>query len=127
MIHPSASRRRPFESLANNSAEMEGLLQAERDATSVLLNDWTTAAGITAGRLFRSVSSAGKVWGEAVTEKLVWHVVKEFAPKIGVSKLAPHFTAITRSIPFQLKRKGELVKSLRVWQLEGWKGSWPSK
>ena len=27
--------------------------------------------------------------GEAVTEKLVWHVVKEFAAKIGVTKLAP--------------------------------------
>ena len=25
-----------------------------------------------------------------MTEKLVWHVVKEFATKIGVSKLAPH-------------------------------------
>ena len=25
-----------------------------------------------------------------MTEKLVWHVVKEFANKIGVSKLAPH-------------------------------------
>jgi len=25
-----------------------------------------------------------------VTEKLVWHVVKEFAVEIGVSKLAPH-------------------------------------
>ena len=36
------------------------------------------------------VSSAGKVWGEAVTEKLVWHVVKEFAAKTGVSKLTPH-------------------------------------
>jgi len=36
------------------------------------------------------VSSAGGVWGEGVTEKLVWHVVKEFASKIGVSKLAPH-------------------------------------
>ena len=55
-----------------------------------LLNDWTTAAGIKAGSLFRRVSSAGRVWGKAVTEKLVWHVVKEFAAKIGVSKLAPH-------------------------------------
>jgi site-specific recombinase XerD len=36
------------------------------------------------------LASAGKVWGERVTEKLVWHVVKEFAVKIGVSKLAPH-------------------------------------
>src|SRR5277367_1458393 len=48
------------------------------------------AAGITSGNLFRRVSSAGRVWGEAVTEKLVWHVVKEFAAKTGVSKLAPH-------------------------------------
>ena len=46
--------------------------------------------GIDAGRLFRRVSSAGRAWGEAVTEKLVWHVVKEFAAKIGVNKLAPH-------------------------------------
>lgn len=55
-----------------------------------LLNEWTRAAGIEAGRLFRRVSSAGRAWGEDVTEKLVWHVVKEFAAKIGVSKLAPH-------------------------------------
>src|ERR1035437_7856894 len=55
-----------------------------------LLDDWTRAAGISTGGLFRRVSSAGRVWGEAVTEKLVWHVVKEFAAKIGVSKLAPH-------------------------------------
>lgn len=55
-----------------------------------LLNDWTAAATINTGSLFRRVSSAGRVWGETVTEKLVWHVVKEFAAKIGVSKLAPH-------------------------------------
>src|SRR5437667_1334003 len=55
-----------------------------------LLDDWMTAASINTGNLFRRVSSAGRVWGEAVTEKLVWHVVKEFAAKIGVSKLAPH-------------------------------------
>ena len=55
-----------------------------------LLDDWLTAAGITSGSLFRRVSSAGKIWGEGVTEKLVWHVVKEFAAKIGVGKLAPH-------------------------------------
>ena len=51
------------------------------DWVTGLLNDWTTAAGIKSGSLFRRVSSAGKVWGEAVTEKLVWHVVKEFAAK----------------------------------------------
>ena len=55
-----------------------------------LVDEWTKAAGIEAGRLFRRVSSAGRAWGEGVTEKAVWHVVKEFAARIGVTKLAPH-------------------------------------
>lgn len=55
-----------------------------------LLVEWMNAAGITGGSLLRRVSSAGKVWGEKVTEKLVWHVVKEFASKIGMTKLARH-------------------------------------
>jgi len=54
------------------------------------LSEWMVAAGIHAGKLFRKVSSAGKPWGEGVTEKLVWHVVKEFAPRIGNDRLAPH-------------------------------------
>ena len=55
-----------------------------------LLNDWMLAAGIQGGRLFRRVSSAGRPWGDGVTEKLVWHVVKEFAARIGNDGLAPH-------------------------------------
>jgi hypothetical protein len=38
-------------------------------------NDWRQAA-VKTGKLFRKVSSAGKAWGEGVTEKLVWHVVR---------------------------------------------------
>ena len=41
------------------------------DWVRCLLDEWMNAAGITGGRLFRRVSSAGKVWGEMVTEKLV--------------------------------------------------------
>jgi integrase len=55
-----------------------------------LLNDWMLAAGIQGGRLFRRVSSAGRPSGDGVTEKLVWHVVKEFAARIGNDGLAPH-------------------------------------
>jgi integrase len=51
------------------------------------LNEWMKAAHIETGKVFRRLSSAGRPWGEEVTEKLVWHVVKEFAAK---SKLAPH-------------------------------------
>ena len=32
----------------------------------------------------------GKTWGERLTEKAVWHVVREYAAKAGVDKLAPH-------------------------------------
>jgi site-specific recombinase XerD len=54
------------------------------------LDDWKADADINEGSVFRRVSSAGRAWGEAVTEKLVWHVVKAFSGKIGVGKLAPH-------------------------------------
>jgi integrase len=32
----------------------------------------------------------GKTWGETLTEKAVWHVVREYAMKAGIDKLAPH-------------------------------------
>ena len=54
------------------------------------LSTWIEAADIKTGKLLRRVSSAGKPWGEEVTEKLTWHVVKEFAAKTGVNNLAPH-------------------------------------
>ncbi len=41
MIHPSPSRRRPFESLASSKVELNKLLHAEHDARPVMLNDWT--------------------------------------------------------------------------------------
>merc|ERR1712230_47987 len=40
IIHPSPSRRRPFESLAADSAELDTMLRVERDATPILLTDW---------------------------------------------------------------------------------------
>jgi site-specific recombinase XerD len=51
---------------------------------------WVVAAGISAGRLFRGVCRAGKCWGVGVTERVVWHVVKDYAKKVGLSRVAPH-------------------------------------
>src|SRR5437762_327100 len=51
---------------------------------------WLAAAGIDRGRLFRRVNKVGKAWGEGMTVKAVWHIVKESARTIGVAKLAPH-------------------------------------
>ena len=31
-----------------------------------------------------------RFWGTEMTEKVVWHVVKQYAGKVGILKLAPH-------------------------------------
>ena len=54
------------------------------------IDQWLDVAQITHGRVFRCVCRRGVVWGTKITEKVVWHVVKEYAGKLGISKLAPH-------------------------------------
>ena len=55
-----------------------------------VIDEWSSAAGTTSGRVFRCVCKAGKAWGDGLTEKAVWHIVKEHAAKLGIAKLAPH-------------------------------------
>src|SRR5262249_48389298 len=43
---------------------------------------------ITTGKFFRCVCRSGKVWGDGMT--VVWHVVKAYAKKLAMPKLAPH-------------------------------------
>ena len=54
------------------------------------LDEWLQAAKLTAGRLFRRVNKSGKAWGDGLTEKTVWHVVREYARKASFERLAPH-------------------------------------
>jgi hypothetical protein len=54
------------------------------------LDEWFTAAQITTGKLFRCVCRLGTVWGDGMTEKVVWHVVKLHAKKLQIPRLAPH-------------------------------------
>jgi site-specific recombinase XerD len=55
-----------------------------------VVDQWIQAANITSGKLFRRVHKMGKTWGERLTEKAVWHVVREYATKAGIDKLSPH-------------------------------------
>ena len=52
--------------------------------------DETTAAGINGGAIFRQVNRLGKIWGEGITPKAVWHVVRAAAKKADIKGLAPH-------------------------------------
>jgi site-specific recombinase XerD len=54
------------------------------------LDEWLAAAVIEQGKLFRRVNKVGRAWGDGMTEKAVWHIVKESAKSISVAKLAPH-------------------------------------
>ncbi len=60
------------------------------DWVKEILDEWLQVAGITSGKIFRRVNRVGQVWGEGLTEKVVWHLVKEFAAKAGIDRLAPH-------------------------------------
>jgi site-specific recombinase XerD len=55
-----------------------------------MVDVWIGAAEVQTGKLFRCVCRAGKCWGEGVTERLVWHVVKQYAAELGFRAVAPH-------------------------------------
>jgi site-specific recombinase XerD len=54
------------------------------------VDEWTTAAGINGGAIFRRVSRPGKIWGDGITPKAIWHIVKAAAKRAGIKDLAPH-------------------------------------
>ena len=51
---------------------------------------WIESAQIASGRVFRSINKAGKIWGDGMTPKVLWEVVKDAATRLGIEKLAPH-------------------------------------
>jgi len=54
------------------------------------LDEWTSAAGITKGRIFRAVARGGKVWGSGISENVVWYVVQSCCQRAGLEHIAPH-------------------------------------
>lgn len=54
------------------------------------IDAWTTAAGITEGTVFRAITKHGRVWGDGLTAKVLWDVVRAAAKRAGIEKLAPH-------------------------------------
>ena len=41
--------------------------------------------------------------------------------------LASHFASMRQGARVPLSRDGELVKNLRIWHLDGWRGTWPRR
>lgn len=55
-----------------------------------LIDDWTTAAPVTAGAVFRSINKGAAVWGVGLSEKVIWWIVRRYAQAAGIPGLAPH-------------------------------------
>lgn len=51
---------------------------------------WLAAAAITRGPVFRAINKAGRVWGDGMSPKVLWDVVRTAAARAGIDKLAPH-------------------------------------
>jgi integrase len=63
------------------------------------VDEWTAAAGIK-GVIFKRVNRMGKIWGDRITAKAIWHVVKAAACRHHEPcspRLAPDLRAI---VPF---------------------------
>ena len=54
------------------------------------LDRWTSAAKISSGRVFRPIRKNGAVWGEGISENLVWQVVNRYCRSVGLEHVAPH-------------------------------------
>ncbi len=54
------------------------------------LDRWTETSGIKDGCLFRAINKSGKTWGDGMTPKVLWEIVKRAAQAAGIDKLAPH-------------------------------------
>ena len=54
------------------------------------LDEWTVAAGVREGSVFRAVARTGKVWGKGISQNVVWYVVKSCCERAGLEHIAPH-------------------------------------
>jgi site-specific recombinase XerD len=56
----------------------------------VAIDEWTSAAEIRTGRVFRPINKGGRLTHESLTEKCIWSVLRKYAVGIGLPNLAPH-------------------------------------
>jgi hypothetical protein len=51
------------------------------------IDAWKEASRIAEGALFRSINKAGRVWGNGMTPKVLWEVVREAVSRTGIVRL----------------------------------------
>jgi len=54
------------------------------------IDEWSSAAELFEGKVFRSINKKGLMWGQGITAKVIWWVVLRYAKKVNIPRLAPH-------------------------------------
>ena len=72
----------------------------------VAIDAWASPAGIADGPVFRSVNRGGEIRATALSEKVVWQLLRPYAEAAGVAIIALHDCrryAESRTMPHVLK------------------------
>jgi integrase len=80
---------------------------------------WIGAAEVRCGRVFRAIDKA-RVWGDGMTPKVIWDLVRTAAARSGIERLAPHDLPERPNLGLQPTATGEM---LRAAAAEAWR--WP--
>ena len=74
------------------------------------LDEWTVAAAIKQGKIFRAVARTGKGWGDRHSPNVVWYVVKACCETAGLEHVARFAKNLRQAVPQQ--RRGDRADSI---------------
>jgi site-specific recombinase XerD len=77
------------------------------------LDQWTRAAGVSDGKIFRAVARLGKVWGSGISQNVVWYVVRTCCQKAGLEHIAPHDLRSYAEYGIMPNRDSKMLSKLR--------------
>lgn len=58
--------------------------------TKAAIDEWTAAAGINTGRIFRPINRGGRLTHESLTDKCIWFILRKYTAALNLGKIAPH-------------------------------------
>jgi integrase len=97
----------------------------------VAIDGWTSLAGVADGHVFRTVTRGGGVQDAALSEKVVWQLLRGYAAAAGVPGIAPHDLRRTcakrcRAAGGKLEQNQLLLGHASVQTTEPYLGTYPA-
>lgn len=59
--------------------------------TKAAINEYAVTAGLKEGFVFRLINKGGRVTADGLTEQAIYNMVRHYADKVRVGKIAPHY------------------------------------